>query len=284
MKRVAIQGIKGAFHEVAAKKYFEHEEIEIIGEKNFEDVVQSVINGNSDFWVIAIENTIAGTIYPNLNLLKDKPVDICGEIFIRIKQNLAVLPWTKIEDLKEVHSHYMALNQTRDFFHHYPHIQLINAEDTALAMQQVSTLKDKTIWAVGSELAAEMYGLEIIGEGIETNKKNYTRFFIIQPQKEEKKSDFNKVSLSFVLSHHVGSLVQILAVISAYGMDLTKIESLPILWEPLNYRFYIDITFEDIEKYREMISAIHPLLKELHILGEYQAWETSRTQIHQEEN
>lgn len=276
--KIAIQGIQWCFHEMAARKFFWDQPLEIIGKKNFEELVNAVVKEETEYGVIAIENTIAGTIHPNLNLLRNKKTFICGEVFIRIKQNLAVIPWTKIEELKEVHSHYMALNQTRKFFQEYPFIQLVDVEDTALAIKQVSEKKDRSIGAVWSELAAEMYGLEVIGKSIETNKKNYTRFFVIQKEKKEK-SDFNKSSLSFVASNEVGGLSKILAIISAYGIDLTKIESQPILWEPFHYRFYIDVRFQNTQRYYEMLQAIKPLLREIDILGEYQEDQSGREEI-----
>lgn len=272
--KIAIQWVKWAFHEVAAKKYFKDEaSIEIVEKIDFPSLLDSVVNGESDYWVIAIENTIAGTIYPNLNLLKDKKVSILWETYIRIKQNLAALPWVKISDLKEVHSHYMAIDQTREFFEKYPDIKLVECADTALAFREIKEKNLTTIWAIWWDLAAELYWLNILCEWIETNKKNYTRFFIVQKDTWEQNNDFDKASLHLVLPHQVWSLVQILSIISAYWINLTKIESLPILGEPFHYRFYLDVKFSDKERYRQMLNAINPLLKELDILWEYIDWE-----------
>ena len=272
--KIAIQWIKWAFHEIAAKTYFPKEtQIDIIEKNDFESLLDSVVSSETDYWVIAIENTIAGTIYPNLNLLKDKNVMILWEVYIRIKQNLAVLPWVKIEDIKEVHSHYMAISQTRKFFENYPGIKLIECSDTAFAFREITQQHLTTVWAIGSDLAAEVYGLNILAEGIETNKKNYTRFFIVQKNSKLANSTYNKASLHLVLPHQVWSLVQILSIMSAYWINLTKIESLPILWEPFHYRFYVDVKINDIERYHQMLAAIRPLLKELDILWEYKARE-----------
>lgn len=282
--KVAIQGVRGCFHEEAARKYFQNsgEPVEIVEKNNFEALLDSVVDFESDFGIIAIENTIAGTIHSNLNLIKQKDVKVCGEIYIRIKQNLAVLPGVKIQDLTEVRSHYMAINQTRKFFNQYPDIKLAESSDTAFAMSQVSNGQLETVGAVGSELAAELYGLEIIAPGIETNKKNYTRFLVVQRRNENGPKEYDKSSVNLVLSNEMGSLASILSIISYYRIDLTKIESLPIIGQPLNYMFYADLKFDDMMRYQNMLNAIRPLLKELYVLGEYQSGETSWSQIHKQ--
>ncbi|MCQ2252873.1 MAG: prephenate dehydratase [Bacteroidales bacterium] len=280
--RIAIQGVRGAFHEVAAREYFNGQDLDIVEKMTFEDVLDSVVAYESDYGMFAIENTIAGTIHANLSLLRVKDVRICGEIFIRIKQNLAVLPGVAIEDLTEVRSHYMAITQTRQFFRKYPHIKLVECEDTALALRQVSEGQLDTVGAIGGELAAGLYGLDIIADGIETNKKNYTRFFVVSRTADSMQDNYNKASLNIVLSNHLGSLAQILSIISYYGIDLTKIESLPILGQPLNYMFYIDLRFDDKNRYQNMLTAIRPLVQSIQILGEYEEGEISWAKIHKQ--
>lgn len=280
--RIAIQGVRGAFHEVAAREFFSGKDLDIVEKMTFEDVLDSVVDFESDFGMFAIENTIAGTIHANLNLLRQKDVKICGEIFIRIKQNLAALPGVSIEDLAEVRSHYMAINQTRQFFRKYPHIRLVECEDTALALRQVSEGRLEHVGAIGGELAAGLYGLNIVADGIETNKKNYTRFFVISRTADAYVENYNKASLNIVLGNQLGSLAQILSIISYYGIDLTKIESLPILGQPLNYMFYIDVRFSDKNRYQNMLTAIRPLIQGLSILGEYEEGEQSWAQIHKQ--
>lgn len=272
--KIAIQWVKWAFHEVAARQYFSNESnIEIIEKDDFEPLLDSVESWESDYWVIAIENTIVGTIYHNLNLIKDKKVIIIWEIYIRIEQNLAALPWVKIEDLKEVHSHYMAIDQTRKFFEKYPHIKLVESPDTALSFREIKETQRWDLWAIWWTLAAEVYWLDILAKWIETNKENYTRFFIVQKNSKFANTFYNKASLHLLLPHQVGSLVQILSVMAAYWINLTKIESLPIVWEPFHYRFYVDVIFSNIERYHQMLSAIRPLLKELDVLWEYLAYD-----------
>ena len=278
--KVAIQGVRGAFHEVAAREYFSDKDIDIVEKMTFEEVLNSVENCENDYGLIAIENTIAGTIHANLNLLRRKEVRICGEIFLRIRQNLAVIPGVKIEDLEEVRSHYMAINQTRQFFRQYPHIKLAECPDTALGMRQVAEGNLKTVGAIGSTLAAKNYGLEIIAPGIETFKKNYTRFMVVKNAMDSGLEEYNKASLNLVLKNKVGSLAQILSIMSYYDVDLTKVESMPIMGQPMQYMFYVDVKFNDRKQYQDMITAIRPLLNKIHILGEYMEGSKSWEKMH----
>ncbi|MBP5367945.1 MAG: prephenate dehydratase [Bacteroidales bacterium] len=273
--KVAIQGVRGAFHEVAAREFFAGKEIEPVERLTFNDVMESVLGFESDYGIMAIENTISGTIHANLKLLRQYDVKICGEVSLRIKQNLVALPGTKLEDIQEVRSHYMAINQTRQFFRKYPDIRLVESESTAISMRQIAEKQIANIGAIGGEYAAQMYGLEIIQSGIETNKKNYTRFLIVQPNNGNRPANCDKASLSIILQNHPGSLSQILSIISFYGVDLTKIESSPIIGQPMHYMFYIDVRFAEYQKYCDMLTAIRPLLKELTVLGEYKAGEES---------
>ncbi|MBR4677857.1 MAG: prephenate dehydratase [Bacteroidales bacterium] len=279
--KVAIQGVKGAFHEIAARKYFEdRQDLEIVEKLTFDDVVESVANYETSFGVIAIENALSGTINVNLELIRKNDVKICGEIFIRIKQNLAANKGVKIEDLKEVHSHYMAINQTRQFFRKYPHIKLVECASTAVGLREVAQTKSTTIGAVGSDYAIELNDLEILAPGIETNSRNYTRFVIIRPKNEENPSTYDKASLNIVLENEQGCLSKILSIISIYNVDLTKIESVPLMGQPMNYMFYIDVKFKDIMRYKNMLTAIRPLLRDLSILGEYKEGYQSWREVH----
>lgn len=279
--KVAIQGVKGAFHEIAARKYFEdRQDLEIVEKLTFDDVVESVANYETAYGVIAIENALSGTINVNLELIRKNDVKICGEIFIRIKQNLAANKGVKIEDLKEVHSHYMAINQTRQFFRKYPHIKLVECASTAVGLREVAQTKSTTIGAVGSDYAIELNNLEILAPGIETNSRNYTRFVIIRPKNEENPSTYDKASLNIVLENEQGSLSKILSIISIYDVDLTKIESMPLMGQPMNYMFYVDVKFKDIMRYKNMLTAIRPLLRDLSILGEYKEGYQSWREVH----
>lgn len=277
---IGIQGIKGAFHEEAALKHF-GEDILISPYFTFSKMVQAIMEGRSDSAMMAIENTISGTIHANLRLITEAGLHITGEEYLRIEQNLAALPGVRIDQIKTISSHYMALGQCREFLDQYPQIKLVEAEDTAMVMKQIADTQDPSLAAIGSKLAAKHYGLELIAPDIETNKKNYTRFLVIQKEKNEI-DEFNKSSISLILKNKKGVLSQILSIIAFYDIDLSKIESVPIVGDPWHYRFYIDLLFDDVKQYRHMLHAIEPLLDEILILGEYQSSIQSFRQIHEQ--
>jgi prephenate dehydratase len=271
IKKVAIQGGSGAFHEIAAKNYFEHDEIEIIPANTFKDLFKSLKNNHADLGIMAIENSLAGSILPNYNLLQDSNMKIIGEIYLRIKQNLVALPGSKIADIKEVYSHPIAILQCQLFFDHYPEIKLIDSIDTALSAKDIADKRLKGVGAICSKLAADQYGLEILADSIETNKVNYTRFLILADRIGYHKVDknLNKASLSFALLHESGSLSKVLSILSYYGINLTKIQSMPIMGKEWEYQFYVDVTFEDYVMYRQSLDAIRPFTSRFEIMGEY---------------
>ncbi len=275
---VSIQGIKGAFHQEAAEEYF-GQKTEILPQHTFQGLVDSVSHEEAEYGIMAIENTISGTIHNNFNLIRQSNLQIVGEVYLRIEQNLAALPGTPLSQLTHVESHYMAINQCREFFRSHPQIKLIDAEDTAGSMRNIAENKLQKTGAIGSKLAAEQYGLEIIAKGIETNKQNYTRFLTLKKQEEQNTEDFNKASLALLLPHKQGSLAKILSIIDIYGLNLSKIESMPVIGEPWHYLFYIDVLFDKVKIYQDMLQAIRPLLNELHILGEYQFGQKSFNNI-----
>ena len=274
MKRVAIQGIKGCFHEQAAYLFYEKEELAkpaVVECSSFEDLYRKMDGGAADAAIMAIENTVSGGLLPNFELLRKYDRKIKGEVFLRIEQNLMTLPGQKIEDLHEVRSHYMAINQTRPFFNDYPDIRLVEYGDTAKSAADIVKTGVKGVGAIGSKLAAEIYGLEIIAEGIETYKQNYTRFLILDDSLEVDKTKINKASMCFTLPHKPGSLTHVLTIMSFYDMNLTRIQSLPIPGQEWQYFFYVDIKFNDYERYTQALSAVKPLMTDLNILGEYEA-------------
>ena len=274
MKKVAIQGVKGCFHEQATRQFYaDHEQIvpEIVECLTFDGLYKSMDGGHADAAVMAIENTVSGGLLPNFELLRKYDRKIKGEVFLRIKQNLMALPGQKIEDLREVRTHYMAINQTREFFKDYPWIRLVESEDTAKAAADVAAEGIMGVGAVASSLAADLYGLEILAESIETYKQNYTRFLILDDALQVDKSKVNKASMCFTLPHTPGSLAHILTILSFYDMNLTRIQSLPIPGQEWQYFFYVDIKFEDYTRYEQALSAVRPLMKDLDILGEYTA-------------
>jgi len=273
-KKVAIQGGYGAFHEIAAKQFFE-EDLQIVPCETFIDVFESLRKKEVDFAAVAIENTIAGSLLTNYSLLRESGMKILGETNLHIAQNLMALPGQSIHDITEVYSHPIAIQQSRVFFKDYPKMKLIESADTALSAKEIKEKGLIGAAAIGSKLASEMYGLEILESGIETNKKNFTRFMIIGDEEELqvkglfKKDTVNKSSLCFSLPHEEGSLSSVLAILAFYKISLTKIQSVPIVGHEFEYFFYIDLYFEDLEKYRQSISAVSPLIKNLRILGEY---------------
>jgi len=271
-KKVAIQGVKGCFHEQAARLFYEdhgHIVPDIIECATFEGLYKSLSSGMADAAVMAIENTVSGGLLPNFELLRRYDRKIKGEVFLRIQQNLMALPGQKIEDIKEVRTHYMAINQTREFFKDYPWIRLVESEDTAKSAAEVAGQGLVGVGAVASELAAELYGLEILAPGIETYKQNFTRFLIFDDSIEVDPSKVNKSSMCFTLPHTPGSLAHVLTILSFYGMNLTRIQSLPIPGQEWQYFFYVDIKFDDYTRYEQALAAVRPLMEDLTILGEY---------------
>ncbi|MDR2815790.1 MAG: prephenate dehydratase [Proteiniphilum sp.] len=273
MKRVAIQGGEGSFHEITAREYFKGEELEIIPCSAFRDIFIETEKDPDLIGVMAIENTIAGSLLQNHDLLKMSNVQIAGEHKLRISHSLAALPGRTAEGIKEVMSHPIALMQCEAFLDTLPGVKIVEHEDTALAARDVRDKQMTTAAAICSALAAKKYGLEILAGGIETNKRNFTRFLILAQgemlREVQKDNHINKSSLVFVLPHNEGSLSRVLSVLSFYGVNLTRIQSLPIIGREWEYQFYIDLTFSDYNRYRQSIDAIMPLISGLKVLGEY---------------
>ncbi len=270
-KRIAIQGGYGAFHEIAAHGYFENENIEIVPRNTFKDLFKALKQGKVDFGITAIENSIAGSILPNYTLLLESNLQIVGEIYLRVKQNLVALPGQKITDIREVYSHPMAILQCQKFFDDYPGIKLIDSADTALSAKEIADNKLKNIAAISSARAAEQYHLEIIAEGIETHKKNYTRFLILKGRNGEHHNvlAINKASLTFALAHKIGGLSKVLSILSFYDINLAKVQSMPIIGKDWEYQFFVDVEIESYRHYYQAIEAITPFTSGLQIMGEY---------------
>ena len=271
-KRIAIQGVKGCFHEQAARLFYEehgHVVPDIVECLTFDSLYESMNAGKADAAVMAIENTVSGGLLPNFELLRKYDHKIKGEVFLRIQQNLMAMPGQKIEDIREVRTHYMAINQTREFFKNYPWIRLVESEDTAKSAAEVAAEGLMGVGAVASTLAADLYGLEILAESIETYKQNFTRFLILDDSLEVERQKIDKSSMCFTLSHTPGSLAHVLTILSFYGMNLTRIQSLPIPGQEWQYFFYVDIKFDDYVRYEQALAAVRPLMEDLRILGEY---------------
>ncbi len=271
--RVSIQGYAGAFHEAAAREHFHGREVVTVPGHTFSQVIAQVESGESDLALMAIENTLAGSLMANYDLLQRSRLRITGEVYLRIRQNLMALPGVGIEELREVYSHPIALMQVREFFQAWPKIRLVESADTALSARHVLESQDRTRGAVAHRLAADLYELDILAAGIETNKLNHTRFLVLQRGTDTTDDGGNKVSLSFAVSHESGSLSRVLMVLDAYKINLTKIQSTPIVGRPWQYRFYVDFLLNGAVTVQEALSGIQPITKELRILGIYAAGE-----------
>lgn len=280
MRRVAIQGGLGAYHGIAAENYF-NESVEIAPCITFRDIFKTIEKEPNTVGIMAIENTIAGSLLGNYDLLKENKLPIAGEFKQRISHCLAALPGETIHDIKEVQSHPIALMQCTEFLDTMPGIKIVEHEDTALAAKDIAMKQLSGHAAICSQHAAEIYGLNILARGIETNKHNFTRFLIFanpwvvdEMQKDEV---LNKASIVFTVPHAEGSLSHVLSVFSFYNINLTKIQSLPIIGHEWEYQFYVDLKFSDITRYRQSLNAIRPLTSGLQILGEYPEGRQSAT-------
>ena len=274
MKRVAIQGYKGCFHEQAARQFYAQSGLvpDIVECDTFEDLYLALAEGRADGAVMAIENTVSGGLIHNFELLRKYDRKVKGEVYLRIEQNLMALPGQSLEEIREVRTHYMAINQTREFFEkECPWIKLVESEDTAKSAAEIAAGGIRGVGAVASSLAADLYGLDILRRSIETYKQNFTRFLIFDDAVELPASAVDKASLCFTLPHKPGSLAHILTILSFYDMNLTRIQSLPIPGREWQYFFYADIKFDDPVRYRQALSAVRPLIEDLSVLGEYKA-------------
>ncbi len=274
MKKIAIQGYRGCFHEQAAREFYSlrGEEIEIHECATFEELFKSTVEGRSDAIAIAVENTISGGLLTNFDLIRKFNFRIKGEVYIPIHQNLMAIPGQKIEDIKVVRTHYMAINQTRLFFErNCPWITMVESEDTAKSAIDIAKEGKMGVAAVASELAAEQNGLEILAHNIETYRQNFTRFLILDNEITVPRKEIDKATLCFTLPHKPGSLAQVLTIMSFYDMNLCRIQSLPIPGQEWQYFFYVDIRFSSYDRYRQALKAAKPLMAGLDILGEYKA-------------
>ena len=268
-KNVAIQGIKGSFHHAVAQCYY-GKGLSLLECETFDASVKALLENTADQAVMAIENSIAGSIIPNYALIDQNDLQIVGEYSLSIHHNLMALPGQTLTDLKEVYSHPMALLQCKDFFKAHPHIRLVEAEDTADEARRIAENAISGIAAIASEQAAALYGLSILAPSIQTIKNNITRFVIVQKKGilvDQK--NINKAALKFTLDHQRGSLAAVLNVMSDCQLNLTKIQSLPVIETPGKYAFFVDVTFDEFEFYDKARKLITIMASQFKILGEY---------------
>jgi prephenate dehydratase len=268
MKRIAIQGIAGSFHEDAALNYFD-DEIEVVECKSFTSVCELIDADKVKFAVMAIENSIAGSLLKNYQLIRDYHLRIIGEIYIHIQMNLMVVPGVKKKDITEIYSHPIAIQQCVEYIEkYYPNAKLHEGMDTAAAAKLISEEKPSNAAAIGNLRSAELYRLEVLETGIESNKKNYTRFLILSKHGNPTEGT-NKASICFEVGHFFGALARVLNTFAENEINLTKIQSVPIIGKPNEYTFHVDIEWEDPKKYDRAIHQVLKSVSSLSILGEY---------------
>lgn len=268
-QKIAIQGIRGSFHYQAAKEYF-GQEAGIIEYSSFDRVAHSLVQDETQLGIMALENSIAGSILPNYALIDQLGLFIIGEHYIDIQQNLMALPNQKISDIKEVHSHPMALLQCKQFFQSYPHIKLVEDTDTASTAKRIYENQLQRIGAIASKSAAETYQLQILAHSIQTMKVNSTRFVVLQKAKNTIiNKQANKASVKFQVHHKRGSLAAVLNVISDCKINMTKIQSLPVIETPWKYAFFVDIIFEKYEDFEKAYKLLSIMAEDFKILGIY---------------
>ena len=273
MKRIAIQGLEGSFHDIAARQYFEGEQIQLICCPTFEKVYEAVREDPTVIALAAIENTIAGSLLHNYELLRDSGTTVVGEHKLHITHCICCLPEDDWNTITEVHSHPVALMQCRQFLAKHPQLKNVEAEDTAGSAKMIAEGQKHGWAAICHAEAAKLYGLKVLENQIEDNKHNFTRFLVVSnPNKADMLrplTETNKSSIVFSLPHEQGSLAHVLAILSFYRLNLTKIQSLPIIGREWEYLFYVDLMYDDLTRYRQGIDAIIPLTKDFKILGEY---------------
>jgi prephenate dehydratase len=267
--RVAIQGIRASFHEEAALKYF-GEDIQTIECSSFKQTFEALQSKNADYVVMAIENSIAGSILPNYSLLLSYAFPVVGEIYLPIQLHLMALPGVKFEDIKYVTSHPIAIRQCVDFFDEYPHLNIVESNDTAACAKRIRDEQLTDTVAIANTLAARLYGLDVLERRIESNKKNFTRFLILTHHENVVKRQPNKASLCFQVSNKVGALAKVLNIFAEEGVNMSKIQSMPILGKRNEYNFYVDIEWEDPKQYDVAIGQILKYTHNFNILGEYE--------------
>src|SRR5471030_230837 len=266
--KVAIQGIRASFHEEAALKYF-GENIQTIECSSFKQTFEALKNKDADYVVMAIENSIAGSILTNYSLLLSYAFPVVGEIYLPIQLHLMALPGVKFEEVKYVTSHPIAIRQCIDFFDEYPHLKIVESSDTAACAKRIRDEQLTDTVAIANTLAARLYGLDVLERRIESNKKNFTRFLILTSHENAVKGPANKASLCFQVSNQVGSLAKVLNIFANQGVNMSKIQSMPVLGKRNEYNFYVDVEWEETKHYDNAVKQILKYTHNFNILGEY---------------
>jgi len=266
--KVAIQGVKGSFHHIVAEQYF-GKNIDLIECLSFSEMPILLKDNKAEVIIMAIENSIAGAILPNYALVDEYKMAICGEHYLPILHNLMGLKGQSIEDIEEVYSHPMALLQCHKYFKDYPHIKLIEDKDTASVAKRIQEQKLKKVGAIASTLAAEIYDLEIIAPQIQTMKDNATRFFILNNSQSKSSVSADKASIKFIVGHNTGSLAQVLTILAKHHLNLSKIQSMPVMETPWKYAFFADFIFNSYADYYNALTEVKEIVESIQVLGEY---------------
>lgn len=272
--KVAIQGVEGCFHDEAARNFFPHDKVETLPCETFPEMARLIRTSPGLTGIMAIENTIAGSLLQNHELIHREGLHIIGECKMRISHTLAALPGQRLEDIVEVDSHPMALMQCEEFLARHPRMKSVEKFDTAGSAREIAEQRLQGHAAICPALAAKIYGLEILESGIETNKHNFTRFLVVTGSDSADlvsglKDSTDKASIVFSLPHSQGALSKVLTILAFYDLNLTKIQSFPIVGKEWEYKFYVDIAFDDYDRYRQALEAARPLTSGFAILGEY---------------
>lgn len=266
--KIAIQGIQGSYHHQAALQFFKEKEMEITHFKNFSHVTNAVKNNSCAYGVLAIENSIAGTLLPNYKLITKNQLHVVGEVYLNVQHHLMTNPGVSLNAITEVHSHPMALLQCDEYLEQAHFKKIVETSDTASAAKKIAQQKLNHVAAIASELTSQIYGLEIVKSNIQTIKNNQTRFFILQ-NKPLENANFDKASIKFIANHKIGSLGQILNVIAQNHINLEKLQSVPIIEQPWNYAFHADLTFDHPNQFTEVIDELKAFTEDLEIIETY---------------
>ena len=279
--KIAIQGIESSFHDMAVKKMFPNDEIELVMCNSFEKVTASINNLNADFGVLAIENTIAGSILPNYNLIDTSNLIIIDEVFLNIQMYIMALETDTIHDIIEIHSHPVALLQCKNYLQKFPpHFKIIEGTDTASVAKKIKEENLKGVAAIAGKQVAKEFGLKILESKIQNNSQNQTRFVLVGKNNKNYSKEVNKATLKFKLDHRVGSLSNVLQLFSTFEINLTKIQSLPIIGKPWQYAFFVDVFFKDYTLFNEVTKVLEKAVEELKIIGVYkQNFENEPSQL-----
>ena len=268
--KIAIQGIESSFHDMAVKKMFPNDEIDLVKCNSFEKVTTSINNLNADFGVLAIENTIAGSILPNYNLIDASNLSIINEVFLNIQMYIMALKSETIHDIVEIHSHPVALLQCKNYLQKFPpYFKIIEGADTASVAKKIKEQNLKGVAAIAGKQVAEKFDLKILDSKIQNNSQNQTRFVLVGKNIKTYSKDVNKATLKFKLDHRIGSLSNVLQLFSTFEINLTKIQSLPIIGKPWQYAFFVDVFFNDYTLFKDVIKVLEKAVKELKIIGVY---------------